>query len=783
MKYDGLLFGSGKRGDHDELDDFVRGRGSYTSDIDVPGQLHACFVRSPMASARILRIDATAAKTMVGVHVVLTGEQLAQAGLGKIMPLAVFNGRDGQPMVQAGIPVLAYPDARYVGEAVALVVADDATTAQLAAELVEIEWDWQASVIDPLEAIAPSAPIVHANCPSNIALDWEDGDSSASEVAFAQAHYVEAVDLADPPMTACAIEPKAALAQWDAATSRFTLVASTQGVMLVRKILAEQVFKIAPESLRVITPHVGGGFGVKVQTYAEYAAIMHASRVLGRPVKWTASRMECFLTDTHSRNSTLRARMAFDAKGHILSLQADVIVGIGAYTSTYVGIVATNNLKNCLSSVYRIPSIQMRSRLVFTHMMPHGPYRGAGRPEAIYMIERLLDKAAVSLGVDRVELRRRNLIPVNAMPYSAPNGQVYDSGEFEVVMDKALVLSEWNAFESRRQASERDGKLRGIGMCCFLEVAGGILEEPADLRFADDGTVSIHLGAQDIGQGHLWTYPVLIADRLGIGVSCVRLVAGDSDQTPGLVATVASRSTMMAGSATVLACDEAIRRGKLIASHLLEASEFDIEFNHGEFRVMGTDKTVKLLNLPKRLSHWPERPKNLPETLNNVAKFVSPTMSFPNGCHVCEVEIDPATGSVTVVRHTAVDDVGVILNPRVVEGQVLGGVAQGLGQVLGERLHYDDHGQLINASFMDYPVPRADMFPDITLGHHEVPCRNNPLGVKGAGESGVAGSLPSAINAILHALSYRGVQAMDMPFTSNRVWNALSQVRDRESTD
>jgi carbon-monoxide dehydrogenase large subunit len=775
MEFDGLRFGSGKRGDRDERDDLVRGLGAYTSDIDVPGQLHACFVRSPFAAGRILRVDTTAAQAVPGVHAVFTGEQLAQAGVGRIMPMAVFNGRDGQPMFQAGIPVLAYPEVHHVGEAVAVVVARDAGTAQMAAEQVDIEWEAQDAVTDPLRAMEPSAAVVHAACPSNIALDWEDGDLALSESAFAHAHHVESVELADPPMTASSLEPKAALAQWDAASARFTLVASTQGVMLVRKILAEHVFKVPPDHLRVITPHVGGGFGAKVQTYAEYAAILYASRALGRPVKWTASRLESFLTDTHSRNTTLRARMAFDAQGRILGLQADVVVGIGAYTSTYIAIVATNNLKNCLSSVYRIPSIRLRSRLVFTHMMPHGPYRGAGRPEAIYMIERLLDKAAPTLGVDRVELRRRNLIPADAMPYSAPNGQVYDSGEFEVIMDKALGLSEWATFPARRAASEREGKLRGIGICCFLEVAGGILEEPADLRFAEDGTVSIHLGAQDLGQGHLATYPALIAGRLGIDVKHVRLVAGDSDQTPGLVATVASRSTMMAGSATALACDEAVRRGKLVASHLLEASGADIEFTAGEFRVVGTDHAISLLDLPARLARWTGRPADLPATLDNVARFVSPTMSFPNGCHVCEVEIDPATGSVAVVRHTAVDDVGVMLNPRVVEGQVLGGVAQGLGQVLGERLHYDEQGQLVNASFMDYPIPRADMLPSITLGHHEVPCRNNPLGVKGAGESGVAGSLPSAVNAILHALSSRGVHAMDMPFTSDRVWSALSQ--------
>ncbi len=775
MDYDGLRFGSGKWGSEDALHEFVRGQGTYTSDIDVAGQLHACFVRSPFAAARIVRLDTTAAQALPGVHAVLTGEQLAQAGLGRIMPLAIFNGRDGQPMVQAGIPVLAYPEVRHVGEAVALVVAQDAETAQMAADTVDIEWESLDAVTDPVHALAPSSVKVHADCASNVALDWEDGDRAASEAAFAGAHHIESVDLADPPMTACALEPKAALAQWDAASDRFTLVASTQGVMLVRKILAEHVFKIAPQQLRVITPNVGGGFGVKVQAYPEYAAILYASRLLRRPVKWVASRLESFLGDTHSRNTALRARMAFDAQGQVLGLQVKAVVGIGAYTSTYIGIVATNNLKNCLSSVYRIPSIQMRSRLVFTHMMPHGPYRGAGRPEAIYMIERLMDKAAVSLGIDRVALRRRNLIPANAMPYAAPNGQVYDSGEFEAVMDQALALSEWSTFEQRRQASARQGKLRGIGLCCFLEVAGGILEEPADLRFGHDGTVSIHLGAQDIGQGHLSTYPALIAQRLGIDVGRVRLVAGDSDQTPGLVATVASRSTMMAGSATALACDEAVRRGTLIASHLLEAAPADIEFTLGQFRVVGTDKAIPLLELPARLAQWTQRPADLPDTLDNVAKFVSPTMSFPNGCHVCEVEVDPQSGTVAVVRHTAVDDVGVMLNRPVVEGQVLGGVAQGLGQVLGERLHYDGQGQLINASFMDYPLLRADQVPPITLGHLEVPCRNNPLGVKGAGESGVAGALPSSVNAILHALSFQGVQEMDMPFTSERVWVALTQ--------
>ena len=777
MIQDVLRHGRSQRGDHDELDELVRGQGRYTSDIALEGQLHAVFVRSPLAHARIVRLDASTARAMPGVHAILTGQDVVQAGLGTIRPMAIFNGRDGQPMKQAGIPVLAHEVVRHVGEAVAMVVAQTESEALLAAESVEIEWEPLPAVIDPTAALQSGAVQVHEQAPGNLVLDWADGDSAALEAAFAQAHHIESVTLDDPPMTACALEPKAAVAQWDATRQRFTLVAGTQGVMLVRKLLAEHVFQLPLESIRVVTPQVGGGFGAKVQTYPEYAALMLASRMLSRPVRWTATRLECFLGDTHSRNSHLHARMAFDREGRILGLHAQLVVGIGAYTSTYIAIVGTNNTKNCLSSVYRIPCIRTESRLAFTHAMPHGPYRGAGRPEAIYLVERLLDQAAPRLGLDRVELRRRNLVPACAMPYAAANAMVYDSGEFEAVLDRALDVSDWSGFEQRRRESAAQGRLRGIGLCCFLEVAGGILEEPVDLRFHVDGTVSLHMGAQAIGQGHQSTYPALIAQRLGIQPSQVRLVAGDSDQTPGLVATVASRSTMMVGSAAAMACDEAIRRGHQLAAHVLEASADDIQFDQGRYRVVGTDQEVPLMELTARLAAMGAVPQGLPGSLDNVAKFVSSGMTFPNGCHVCEVEIDPDTGSVQVVRYTAVDDVGVMLNPSVIEGQIMGGVAQGLGQVLGERLHYDAQGQLLTASFMDYPLPRADTVPYMTIVHHSVPCTTNPLGVKGAGESGVAGALPSAINAILHALSHAGVTQLDLPFTSERVWQALRQAQ------
>ncbi len=774
MNFDSVRFGSGRPGNHDELAALVQGRGTFTDDIAIDAQLHACFVRSVQAHARIRRIDAGRARALPGVHAVITGKDMQDAGLGVIPPLAVFNGRDGNPMAIVGIPPLVYDTVRYVGEAVAVVIAESPGIAMSAAELVDVDLETLPVLVTMDQALAADARRIHPQLPSNVALDWEDGDAEVSAAAFACAHHIESVELDDPPLAACALEPRSAIAQWDPNAQRYTLITGTQGVMVVRKLLAENVFKIALDKLRVITPDVGGGFGAKVQTYSEYAAILHASKVVGRPVKWTASRLESFLADTHGRNSSLKAEMAFDKNGKILGIRTDVMVGIGAYPSTYVAIIATNNIKNCLSSVYRTPSIRMRSRLIFTNTMPLGPYRGAGRPEAIYMIERLLDRASQALAIDRVELRRRNLIPAAAMPYSAPNGQIYDSGEFETVMDKALVLSDWKGFDVRRAESQRRGLLRGIGICCFLEVSGGILDEPAELRFSDDGALSIHVGAQALGQGHLSTFSRLVADRLGIDVRHVRLVAGDSDQTPGLVATVASRSMMMAGSASVLACDEAIRRGKAIAAYLLEASIDDIEFGDGVFHIVGTDRILPILDIPSRLRSLQELPENVPSSLNNLSKFTSPTMSFPNGCHVCEVEIDPETGITRIIQHTAVDDVGVILNQEVVNGQITGGVAQGLGQVLGEQLRYDDDGQLRSASFMDYPILRADSMPAIAMSHHVVPCRNNPLGVKGAGESGVAGTLPSATNAILHALSLRGVTQLDLPFTPERVWAALS---------
>ena len=768
-----LRFGSDRGARRSEDAPLLTGRGRFTDDLGVAGQAHAAFVRSTVGHAEIRGIDVTGAMRKPGVVGVFTGRDLAADGLGAIPPVASLAGRGGTPMVAAAMPPLALDRVRYVGEPLAIVVAETAAQARDAADAVVAELAERPAVADVERAMAPGAPAIWPQAPGNIALDWTDGDAAAVEAAFARAAHVERVRLLDTRLAPSALEPRAAIGQWDAAAGRYTLIASTQGVAVVRRLLAEGVFKVPPSTIRVLTHDVGGGFGMKVQAYPEYAALLYAARRTGRPVKWCATRVESFLADTHGRDGVLEGELALDARGKFLALRARTFVGIGAYVSTYAAIFATSNTKNCLSSVYVLPAIQIDVKMVLTNAAPLGPYRGAGRPEALYLVERLIDAAAAAMGIDRVELRRRNLIPPSAMPYRAPNGQVYDSGEFEAALDEALALADWQGFPARRAASERAGRLRGIGLGCFLEVAGGILDETVDLRFEDDGTVALRTGVQAMGQGHLSTFPPLVAQRLGVDVRAVRLVEGDSDAVPAGTPSVASRSMMMAGSAALLACDAAIEKGRRLAARLFEAAVFDVEFANGRFQVAGTDRAIGIVDLARRARAMPGLPEDLAGGLDGTARFVSPQMSFPNGCHVCEVEIEPITGVVTVVGYAAVDDVGNVVHPTIVAGQIHGGVAQGLGQVLGEGVVYDERGQLLTASFMDYMIPRADDMPDLRVGHHGVPCTTNPLGVKGAGESGVAGSLPSAVNAVLDALASRGVRRLDLPMTPARVWAAL----------
>jgi len=768
-----LRFGTAAGGRRSEDGPLLTGRGRFTDDVDVPGQAHAAFARSTVAHGIIRAVDTTRALALPGVLAVLTGRDAVAVGLGAIPPAASFPGRGGKPLAAAPIPPLAVDRVRYVGESIAIVVAETPVQAADAAALVSLDVDPLPAAADVDRALAAGAHPIWPEAAGNIAFDWTDGDTAAVDAAMRGAAHVARVVLHDTRLAPSALEPRAAIGQWDEATQRYTLTASTQGVAVVRRLLAEGVFKIPPPQLRVITPDVGGGFGMKVQAYPEYAALLFAARRVGRPVKWRATRVESFLADTHGRDGMLEAELALDAAGHFLALRARTRVGIGAYVSSFAAVFGTNNTKNCLSSVYRIPAIAIDVTLAFTNAAPLGPYRGAGRPEALYLLERLIDRAAAATGLDRVELRRRNLIPAAAMPYRTPNGPVYDSGEFEAIMDEALALGDWSGFPGRRAASEKAGRLRGIGLCCFLEVAGGILDEVVDLRFREDGTVALHTGAQPMGQGHLSTFPFLIAARLGIDPSAVRLVQGDSDRVPAGTPSVASRSMMMAGSAAAMACDTSIENGRRIAAHYFEAAHPDVEFAAGAFRVKGTDRVIGLLDLAVRARALPGLDPDLQGGLDSRAKFVSPQMSFPNGCHVTEVEVDPETGAVAVVGYAAVDDVGHVVHETIVEGQIHGGIAQGLGQVLGEHVIYDEHGQLLTASFMDYMLPRADDLPALRVGHHAVPCTTNPLGVKGAGESGVAGALPSAVNAVLDALASRGVRELDLPMSPARVWAAL----------
>ena len=767
-------FGSSRAASRSEDLPLITGAGRFTDDVTVPGQAHGVFVRAAVGHAILRGIDTSAALKSPGVLGVITGADAQAAGLGGIVPAVSFKGRGGMDMFSAPLIVFARERIRFVGETLALVVAESEQAAQDAAELVEVDYEELPAASTVELALAPGAPEIYAGAPGNVIFDWEDGDLAASERAFAAAAHVEKVRLLDTRVAPCAMEPRAAIGAFDAASGRYTLTTSSQGVAIMKKILAEQVLGVPPAQVRVLTYDVGGGFGMKTQTYPEYGALLLAARLIGRPVRWCASRLESFLCDTHGRDGVLEGEMAFDAYGKILGVRANVWVGMGAATTTFAAIFATNNTKNCLSSVYAIPSITMRARLMFTNASPLGPYRGAGRPEAIYLLERLLDAAAPRLNIDRLELRRRNLIPAAAMPYTAPNAQIYDSGEFEAVLDKAVAAADWAGFAARRGASEKSGKLRGIGIGCFLEVAGGILDEIADLRFSADGHVDLVLGVQAMGQGHLSTFPPVVAAHLGIPVAKVRLVQGDSDLVPPGTPSVASRSIMMAGSALSLACDEAIKRGKLVAGEVFEVAPADIEFREGVFRVAGTDLQIGILEAAARAKALPNPPPELAGGLDNQAKFVSPRMTYPNGCHICEVEVDPDTGVVSVLRYTAVDDVGTVLNHTIVEGQIHGGVAQGLGQVLGEEVVYDAGGQLLTASFMDYRMPRATDIPlEMAVHHHAVPATTNPLGVKGAGESGVAGALPSAINAVLDALGTRGIRQMDLPFSPARVWRAL----------
>ena len=743
--------------------------------LNVGGQTYASFVRSDVAHGTIRSIHTEQARRASGVVAVFTGDDLQSAGLKGTVARQLAGRVDMAPPLHTPRPGLAQGVVRHVGEPVAVVIAQTRAQADDAAALVRLHLDGRPAVVRIADALRPGAPAVWHNAPDNLGNVWRYGDRAAADASFANAAHVTRLRLHNNRILANPMEPRTSIASYDPASDRYTLIASSQGVQYFMEVLCQQVLDIPRERLRVLTHDVGGGFGVKEQPMPEDLTILFAAKAIGRPVKWSGSRAEHFLSDNHSRDADIEAALALDADGNFTALHVAVDEAMGAYFACNGVGMPLRNMANGLPLVYRTPVITIDVRLVMTHTNSVGPYRGAGREQAAYIVERLIEEAARETGRDPVELRRRNMIPRSAMPYKTPVGRTYDFGEFEAVLDKALALADWQGYASRRKASAKAGRVRGRGLACYLENVGGFPHEGAKIRFSGAGRIDVIVAAQSQGQGHETSFVQVVAERLGVPFETVTLHQGDSDDAPRGIATIASRSMIMTGSAMARTCDAVIEKGRLVAAHVLEAAAGDIEFANGSFRVAGTDRQVTLLELVTRLKAWPDRPADLPASLDSAEEYSAPDQFFPNGCHVCEVEIDPETGALTVDRYTAVDDVGIVINPMIVHGQVHGGVAQGLGQVLREAIVYGADGQLLTGSFLDYAMPRASDQPALAVDFHEVPCLTNPLGVKGVGEAGMVGALPAVMNAIADAFASRGKRIdFDMPATSEKLWRGLN---------
>ncbi|HEY1472575.1 MAG TPA: xanthine dehydrogenase family protein molybdopterin-binding subunit [Pseudolabrys sp.] len=759
-----------------EDDALLRGGGRFGDDVKPAGALVAYFVRSPHASATIVHIDVAAAKRAPGVLAVLTAADLAEAHYHSISHPHPIPGRGGKPAVAPHRPSLAEGRVLHVGEPVAMVVATSTQAAQDAGEKVAVNYQPLDAVTDVRAAIAPGAPQLWPEAPGNIGFDWSapadpDGKKQAAlDRAFKGAAHVVRVELVNQRLVVASLEPRTATASYDAAGKRFTLRCGTQGVAAVRGQIAGAM-GLKPEELRILTDDLGGAFGMKGWCYPEYIPMLHAARALQKPIHWVSTRAEAFVSDNQGRDSFWSAELALSARGKFLGLRVDCLGNVGAYITGVAHFVFTTHISGCLPTVYDIPHAQVNTRCVLTNTLPTGPYRGAGRPEASYLMERLIDAAADRTGIDAAELRRRNLIAPEKIPYTTAFGNSYDSGDFPAMFERALERADYAGFRARKKAAKKQGKLRGIGIGCYLEIAGAFPEEAARIGFPGGGKVQVSVGAGGSGQGHPTVFAKVAARRLGIARAAVTLTSGDSARdVPGFGA-VASRSAMYVGGAIAVTADKVIEKGKRVAAMLLQAGESDVEYRDGKFSVKGSGREVSLFEVAERAAEL-ARAGVIPESLDTQGNVKTPP-SFPNGCHVAEVEIDPATGAVAIVSYVAVGDCGNVLDDTIVAGQIHGGVAQGLGQALTENTVYDATGQLVTGSFMDYAMPRADLMPDMTVEHRAVACRTNPLGVKGTGEAGTTAAPPAVINAILDALP-KGAQ-LDMPATPERIWRALQK--------
>jgi aerobic carbon-monoxide dehydrogenase large subunit len=752
----------------------LRGEGHYADDVSLPGQAYAAMVRSPVAHGIIRAIDTTAARAMPGVLAVYTAADLEAGGMGPLPPRQVMNNRDGTPMLSPTHYALPRDRVRHVGEAVAAVIADTAAEARDAAETVALDIETLSAVTEPALADLPEAPLLYDGVPGNVGCDFHFGDSDQVAAAFAAAAHVTRLRLRNNRIVVNAMEPRAAVADFDPARQHWTLHVGCQGVFGFRNYLA-QILGVGRDRMRILTERVGGSFGMKQPTYAEYYCILHAARELHRAVKWTDDRSGSFVSDTHGRDADMDAELALDAEGNFLAVR---LTGYGNLGATYgaPGPSTRNAVRNTLG-VYKTPLIEVSTKCVFTNTTPVGAYRGAGRPEANYYMERLVDTAAREMGIDRVALRRKNHIPPEWMPYKAPNGTTYDSGDFTNLLNAALALADWEGFAARRAESRARGRLRGRGISDYLELTGPPGREMGGLRFEANGDVTLITGTLDYGQGHWSPFAQVLAARLGIPFGRIKLLQGDSDALIAGGGTGGSKSMMTSGVAIVEAADKCIEAGRQIAAHVLEAAAADIEFRAGRFVISGTDRSVHIMELAARLRSGLELPPDLPQSLDVANISDGPPSAFPNGCHIAEVEVDPETGVVDVVRYSFVNDFGVVINPLLVAGQAHGGIVQGIGQALRERTVYDANGQLLTGSYMDYAMPRADDAPLFAYANHPVPAKTNPLGAKGCGEAGCAGALPSVMNAVVDALAEYGMRHIDMPATPERVWRAIRQAR------
>lgn len=756
----------------------VRGEGRYTDDIGLAGQAYAVMVRSSVAHGVIRGIDTAAAKAMPGVLAIYTAADLsAYGGLKCNLPL---KSRDGSPIKYKPRPALSGDKVRFVGDPVACVVAETIAKAKDAAEAVVLDIEPLPAVVSAREAAKSGAPLLYDEVPGNIALDYHYGDKDKVAKAFAMAAHVVKLPLINQRLVVNSIEPRSAIGEFDAKNQKWTLHSCSQGVFGLKNMMRD-ILGAPAEKVRVLTNNVGGSFGMKAAAYPEYVCILHGARALKRPVKWTDERSGSFMSDHHGRDYDMTVEVAFDKDGLIQAVRLSGYGNLGGYCAAFGPLLPTVNVTKNIVSMYRTPLLEVATQCVFTNTTLVSAYRGAGRPEGALSMERMMDYAASEIGIDRFELRKRNFIKAKEMPFQSASGMTYDCGDFPGLFKDALDRADVKGFKARKRGSKRAGKLRGLGVACYVETTAAMTTEMGGIQFNADGTVTIVTGTLDYGQGHASAFAQVLVEKLGVPFERIRLVQGDSDRLVTGGGTGGSRSAMLSGTAIAEASVKVIEAGKQIAEHVLEASAGDIEFKSGRFVIAGTDRAIGIMELAERLRAGLKLPDGAPTTLDvtHVTEAIAGT--YPNGVHVVEVEIEPDTGLTRVVKYSALNDFGTVINPMLVEGQIQGGAMQGLGQVLLEGAVYDAEGQLVTGSFMDYAMPRAHDAPMIAVANRPVPTKTNPIGAKGCGEAGTSGGLPAVANAVLDALSEFGIRHLEMPMTPSRIWHAIESAESKKS--